>query len=58
MATPLDIFGTQQFSWIFPFLFVLVLVYAILAWTPMFSEKKGIAGMLAFIAALSITLIY
>ena len=56
MATPLDIFGTQQFSWIFPFLFVLVLVYAILAWTPMFSEKKGIAGLLAFIAAVMTSL--
>ena len=51
MVTPLDISVLQQFSGIFPFLLVLVLVYAILSYTDMFKEKKGLAGLIAVIAA-------
>jgi len=51
-ATLLDITALQQFQGIFPFLLVLVLIYAILARTDMFKEKQGIAALLAFICAI------
>ncbi len=51
MVTPLDISALQQFSGIFPFLLVLVLVYAVLARTDWFKDKQGVAGLIAFIAA-------
>jgi len=52
MATPLDISLLQQFSGVFPFLFVLVLIYAVLQMTDMFKEKKGLSGAIAFITAI------
>lgn len=51
MATPLDISALKQFSGVFSFLFVLVLVYAILSQTAWFKEKHGMAAMIALIAA-------
>ncbi len=51
MATPLDVGLLQKFDVIFPFLFVLVIVYALLARTEWFKEKQGIAFLLAFILA-------
>ncbi len=52
MATPLDISVLQQFGGIFPFLLVLVLVYAILSQSDWFKEKQGMAALIAIIAAI------
>src|SRR3989338_4089470 len=52
MATPLDVGLLQKFDVIFPFIFVLVIVYAVLARTEWFKEKQGIAFMLAFLLAI------
>jgi len=52
MVTPLDISALQQFSGIFPFLLVLVLIYAILTRTEWFKEKQGMAALIAVIAAI------
>jgi len=51
MATPLDVGLLQKFNVIFPFLFVLVLVYAILSRTGWFKDKQAMAFLLAFILA-------
>ena len=40
MATPFDISVLQQFNSVFPFLLILVLVYAILSQVEWFKEKK------------------
>jgi len=52
MATILDIGALQHFSGVFPFLLVLVLVYAILTRIEFFKEKHGIAAIIAVILAL------
>ncbi len=52
MATPLDIGVLKQFSGIFPFLLILVLTYGILSMTEWFKEKKGLAALIALIAAI------
>lgn len=52
MATPLDVSALQQFGGIFPFLLVLVLVYAILSQSDWFKEKQGMAALIAIIAAI------
>jgi len=52
MATPLDITALKQFSGIFPFLLVLVLVYAVLSRTDWFKEKQGIAALIAVLVAI------
>jgi cytosine/uracil/thiamine/allantoin permease len=49
MATPLDVGLLQKFDIIFPFIFVLVIVYAFLTRTEWFKEKQGIALMIAFV---------
>lgn len=55
MATPLDIGLLGKFGAIFPFLLVLVLVYAILSSVPMFGERKGLNALIAlFLAILTI----
>ncbi len=51
MATPLDVGLLQKFDVIFPFLFVLVIVYALLARTEWLKEKQAIAFMIAFVLA-------
>jgi hypothetical protein len=51
MATPLDIGLLQKFDVIFPFLFVLVIVYALLTRTEWMKDKQGIAFLLAFVLA-------
>lgn len=51
MATPLDVGLLQKFDVIFPFLFVLVVVYAVLARTEWMKEKQGVAFLLAFVLA-------
>jgi hypothetical protein len=51
MATPLDIGLLQKFDVIFPFLFVLVIVYALLARTEWFKEKQGMGFLIAFVLA-------
>ncbi len=52
MATPLDIGLLQKFNVIFPFLFILVIVYAILSRTEWFKDKQAFAMIIAFILAL------
>ncbi|MEM4239634.1 MAG: hypothetical protein QXM31_01110 [Candidatus Woesearchaeota archaeon] len=52
MATPLDIGLLQKFDVIFPFLFVLVIVYAVLSRTEWFKEKQALAFLLAFVLAI------
>ncbi|MBI4450630.1 hypothetical protein HY642_01530 [Candidatus Woesearchaeota archaeon] len=49
MATPLDLLGA--FSGLFPFLFVLVLVFAVLTRIKPFSERVVMAGLLSVILA-------
>lgn len=51
MATPLDVGLLQKFDIIFPFIFVLVIVYAVLARTEWFKEKQAVAFILAFLLA-------
>lgn len=51
MATPLDIGLLQKFDIVFPFILVLVVVYAVLARTEIFKEKQGIAFLLGFVMA-------
>jgi hypothetical protein len=50
MATPLDIGLLQHFDTVFPFIFVLVIVYAVLS-NIMFKDKQAIAFILAFLLA-------
>ena len=51
MPTPLDIGMLKSFSGVFPFLLILVLLYAILIKTEWFREKQGIAAVIAVLAA-------
>ncbi len=51
MATPLDIAALQQFEGVFPFLFVLVVVYAILSSTEYFKDKKVLSVLISVLAA-------
>jgi hypothetical protein len=51
MATPLDIGLLQKFDVIFPFIFVLVIVYAVLTRTEWMKDKQAIAFLLAFVLA-------
>jgi len=52
MATLLDIGLLKHFENLFPFLFVLVVVYAILTKVPSFKEKPAFAAILAFSLAI------
>ena len=51
MTTFLDIGLLQSFNPVFSFLFVWVAVFAILGYTKLFTDNKGIHAMLAFILA-------
>ena len=51
MATFLDIGLFEAFAPIFAFLFVWVTVFAIMQFTKIFSENKGLHAMLAFVLA-------
>ncbi len=52
MATPLDIGLLEKFSVIFPFLFVLVIVYAILQYGKFLGSNKGIHALIALFLAI------
>ncbi|MEK6857492.1 MAG: hypothetical protein AABX39_02800 [Nanoarchaeota archaeon] len=52
MATPLDLGLLKQFDVLFPFLFVLVIVFAVLYRTTTFKEKPGLAAIIAFLLAI------
>lgn len=54
MATLLDIGLLKGFSSIFPFLFTLVIAWAILIRFKLFSDNKAFAGMVAFLMAVAI----
>ncbi len=54
MATPLDVGLLQNFSIIFSFLFVLVIVYGIVSYTKLFGESKAIHGLVALLLAISL----
>lgn len=49
MATFLDIGLIQKMNFLFPFLLVVVLSYAVLTKIEMFKEKKGLAAIVAFV---------
>ncbi|MEM4246743.1 MAG: hypothetical protein QXR48_00245 [Candidatus Woesearchaeota archaeon] len=51
MATLLDIGLLQKFDVIFPFIFVLVIVYAVLTRTKWMENKQALAFLLAFVLA-------
>jgi hypothetical protein len=51
MATPLDLGLLDRFGAIFPFLFVLVIVYAILSKIQVFGDRKGLDALIAFLVA-------
>jgi len=52
MASLLDLAGLKHFSGLFPFLLVLVLVYAILSRTDFFKEKPVLVAIISFIMAI------
>jgi hypothetical protein len=52
MATFLDIGLLQKFGLIFPFLFVLVVVWGVLSTTKFLGDKKFIHGIVALVLAL------
>jgi uncharacterized membrane protein len=52
MATPLDIGLIAKFDIIFPFLLVMVLVYAFLSRMDWFKEKQAVAFLIAFLLAI------
>ncbi len=54
MATLLDTGLVQNFSIIFPFLFVLVIVFGIASWTKLFGDNKTIHSLIALILAISL----
>jgi len=49
MVATIDIAALRQFSGVFPFLLVIVLVYAVLMLSPWFKDNKGLAGIIALI---------
>lgn len=51
MVTPLDVGLLQRFDIVFPFLFVLVIIYAILARTEWLKDKQLVAFLIAFTLA-------
>ncbi|MBD3361569.1 hypothetical protein GF358_02125 [Candidatus Woesearchaeota archaeon] len=52
MATPLDISLLAKFDIIFPFLLVMILVYAFLSRLPAFKEKQAVAFLIAFLLSI------
>ncbi|MBN1644705.1 hypothetical protein JW851_01520 [Candidatus Woesearchaeota archaeon] len=52
MATPLDIGLIAKFDIIFPFLLIIILVYAFLSRMKWFEEKQGMAFLIAFLLAI------
>ena len=52
MATPLDVGLLQKFDVIFPFLFILVVVYAVLTRIEAFKDKHAVAFLIAFVLAI------
>ena len=49
MATPLDITALRHFEGVFPFLFVLVIGYAVLSRLDWFKDKQGLAAIVALL---------
>jgi len=52
MATILDITGLESFSLLFSFLFVLVIVFAVLSYGKFLGENKTIHGLIALLIAI------
>ena len=52
MATILDLGALQYFSGVFPFLLILVIVYAVLTNIPMFKDRHGMAAIISLVLAL------
>lgn len=50
MATLLDIGALEHFEGLFPFLLVMVVLYAFLSRTDWFGERKGLAAIIAVLA--------
>ncbi len=56
MATFLDVTGLQHFSSIFVFLFVWIVVYAVLLWTRMLGENKLVHALIGLLLAVFVLL--
>lgn len=56
MATFLDVTGLAEFSKLFVFILVLVIVYAILAYTKLAGENRAIPWIIAFILAIFVVI--
>ncbi len=54
MATPLDLGLLKEFGVIFPFLFIFIVVYAILVKTKYFESNKGLASLLGLVLAVMV----
>lgn len=52
MATFLDVTGLQHFSSIFVFLFVWIIVYAVLLWTKILGENKFVHALIGLLLAI------
>jgi len=52
MATILDITALENFSLLFSFLFVLVIVFAVLSYSKFLGDNKGIHGLIALFIAI------
>lgn len=52
MATFLDVTGLQYFSSIFVFLFVWIVVYAVLLWTRILGENKFVSALVSLLLAI------
>jgi len=56
MATFLDVTGLAEFSKLFVFILVLVVVFAILSFSKIMGENKAIAWIIAFVLALLVVI--
>ena len=54
MATPLDVGLVKNFSIIFPFLLVLVVIYGVASFTKLFGDNKTMHALIALVLAISL----
>lgn len=54
MATPLDVGLVNNFSIIFPFLLVLVVIYGVASFTKLFGDNKTMHALIALVLAISL----
>lgn len=56
MASFLDVTGLAEFSKLFVFILILVIVYAVLAYSKILGENKAIAWLIAFVLAIFVVI--